>query len=117
VYAQIHGRDGKYGCVVDANREPLSATEGDTAADGERKLRGVCAVTITGAERSMRTLGTSVPRRDLIAEVQTLPERGKLRVARDLKGARMLPRELMDVQARGEEQWRDAGGGGRLPGI
>ena len=41
-----------------------------------------------------------MPKRDLIAEVQTLLKRGELRIARDLKGARMLLRGLMDVQAR-----------------
>jgi hypothetical protein len=61
----------------------------------------ICAVTITGGEREHANgSGTSVPKRDLIAEVQTLLERGELRIARDLKGARMLLRELMDVQAR-----------------
>ena len=61
----------------------------------------ICAVTITGGARENSTgAGISVPKRDLIAEVQTRLERGELRIARDLRGARMLLRELMDVQAR-----------------
>ena len=62
----------------------------------------ICAVTMTGGERehSIGSAWVSVPKRDLIAGVQVLLERGELRIARDLRGARMLLRELMDVQAR-----------------
>jgi hypothetical protein len=62
----------------------------------------ICAVTMTGGERQHSRGGTwvSVPKRDLIAGVQVLLEQGELRIARDLRAARMLLRELMDVQAR-----------------
>jgi len=61
----------------------------------------ICAVTMTGGEREHgHGGGFSVPKRDLIAGVQVLLEKGELRIARDLRGARMLLRELMDVQAR-----------------
>jgi hypothetical protein len=59
------------------------------------------AVTITGGERAnQHGSGWNVPKQDLIAGLQVLLERGELRIARDLRGARMLMRELMDVQTR-----------------
>ncbi len=35
-----------------------------------------------------------------MAAVQVLLQRGELKIAKEMKGARMLKRELMDVQAR-----------------
>jgi hypothetical protein len=56
-------------------------------------------VTITGGQQPhARGGGWSVPKQDLIAYIQVLLEKGELRIARDLRGARMLLRELMDVQ-------------------
>jgi hypothetical protein len=59
------------------------------------------AVTITGGERmNQHQTGFNVPKQDLMAGVQLLLEQKQLRIARGLKGAPMLMRELMDVQAR-----------------
>ena len=61
----------------------------------------VCPVTITGGERAhQHVTGWTVPKQDLMSGVQVLLEKRQLRIARDLRGARMLLRELMDVQAR-----------------
>ena len=61
----------------------------------------ICAVTITGGQQPhSHTGGWNVPKQDLIAYIQVLLEKGELRIAKDLRGARMLLRELMDVQAR-----------------
>lgn len=58
-------------------------------------------VTITGGERGhYNRAGQTVPKQDLVAELRVLLEKGMLRIAADLKGARMLMRELMDMQAR-----------------
>lgn len=58
-------------------------------------------VTITGGEReSTQSTGTNVPKQDLIVGLRLLLERGELKIAKDLKGLRMLMRELMDMQAR-----------------
>jgi hypothetical protein len=57
------------------------------------------AVTITGGERESQNGGVwSVPKRDLIAGVQILLEQGELRIARDLRDAGALIRELMNVR-------------------
>jgi hypothetical protein len=72
----------------------------------------VCAVTITGGEKARQNGSEwSVPKQDLMARLQVLLEREELRIARDLKGARMLMRELMDVQA------RETSGGGVRTGA
>jgi hypothetical protein len=61
----------------------------------------ICAVTITGGQQPhSHSGGWSVPKQDLFAYIQVLLEKGELRIARDLRGARMLLRELMDVQER-----------------
>ena len=62
------------------------------------------AVTITGGERQHRHYAAggaacSVPKQDLIAGVQVLLERGELRIARKLKEAGALVRELMSVRS------------------
>jgi hypothetical protein len=67
----------------------------------------ITAVTITGGERmNQHATGWNVPKQDLMAGVQVLLERRELKIARDLTGARMLMRELQDVQTRGR---RDGG--------
>src|SRR6185312_15282286 len=59
----------------------------------------ICAVTITGGQRPRSSGGGwNVPKQDLIAYIQVLLEKGQLRIARDLRGARLLLRELIDVQ-------------------
>jgi hypothetical protein len=59
------------------------------------------AVTITGGERERRSGGgqwVSVPKQDLIAGVQVALENGDMRIARRLKQAGSLVRELVDVR-------------------
>jgi hypothetical protein len=57
------------------------------------------AVTITGGDRESQSGGLwSVPKRDLIAGVQILLEKGELRIARDLRDTGALMRELLDVR-------------------
>ncbi len=59
-------------------------------------------MTITGGERAhVHCHGWNVPKQDLISGVRVLLERGELRIARDLKGLRILMRELMEMQADG----------------
>ncbi len=63
--------------------------------------QNICAVTITGGGRAHSAgSGWNVPKQDLMSGLRVLLERGELRIARDLRGARMLMRELMDMQAR-----------------
>ncbi len=60
---------------------------------------GVTAVTITGGEKASGSgLAWSVPKRDLIAEVQLALEKGELRIARHMKEVSALVRELIDVR-------------------
>jgi hypothetical protein len=77
---------------------------GAAVVDMLRSARLGCeltAVTITGGNRAHQgPAGWNVPKQDLMSELQVLLEKGELRIARDLRGARMLMRELMDVQAR-----------------
>ncbi len=107
----------------------------------------ICAVKITSGERETQAGQMwHVPKRDLIAGVQVLLQKGELRIARRLREAGALVRELLDVQIRvksngharmgadghGEHDdlaialalgcWRGKRGtigfgGGRLPGI
>jgi hypothetical protein len=61
------------------------------------------AVTITGGERQHRYASGggstwSVPKQDLIAGVQVLLERGELKIAKRLKEAGSLVKELVDVR-------------------
>jgi hypothetical protein len=68
----------------------------------------LAAVTITGGEReSLNGNVWSVPKRDLIAGVQLLLEQGELRIARGLREAGSLVRELLDVRM-------TMAGGGRM---
>jgi hypothetical protein len=61
----------------------------------------ITPVTITGGERAhSHAGGWNIPKQDLMAVVQVLLQSGELKIAKEMKGARMLKRELMDVQAR-----------------
>jgi class 3 adenylate cyclase len=60
---------------------------------------GVTAVTITGGEKESGSgAAWNVPKRDLIAGVQLALEKGDLRIARHMKEAGALVRELVDVR-------------------
>jgi len=68
---------------------------------GARLGCDIYPVTITGGEReSSQSHGTNVPKQDLIVRLRLLLERGELKIAKNLRGMRMLMRELMDMQAR-----------------
>jgi hypothetical protein len=68
----------------------------------------IAAVTITGGERQRQSGGVwNVPKRDLIAGVQVLLERGELKLAKGLRELGPLMRELTDVRS-------TAGAGGRV---
>lgn len=59
----------------------------------------VTAVSITGGERTSQTGSVwNVPKRDLIAGVQVLLERGELKISRGLRDSRALVKELLDVR-------------------
>ncbi len=59
----------------------------------------LAAVTISAGERESFTGGMfSVPKRDLIAGVQVLLEQGQMKIARGLRDAGALVRELVDVK-------------------
>ena len=84
------------------------------------------AVSITGGERENQSgSGWNVPKRDLIAGVQVLLERGELRISKKLRDSRALVKELLDVRmsSGGGGKVRmgaDGSGehdGGRLPGV
>jgi hypothetical protein len=68
----------------------------------------IAAVTITGGDRQHQKGSVwSVPKRDLLAVVQLMLERGELRIARGLRELGPLMRELSDVRS-------TAGVGGRV---
>ncbi len=59
----------------------------------------LAAVTISGGERESFVNGMfSVPKRDLMAGVQVLLEQEEMKIARDLRDAGALTRELVDVR-------------------
>jgi hypothetical protein len=59
----------------------------------------LAAVTIGSGERESFTGGMwSVPKRDLISGVQVMLEQGEMKIARELRDASALMRELMDVK-------------------
>jgi len=61
----------------------------------------VTAVVMTGGESERRTgAGWCVPKQDLVAGVQVLLEKGELKIARGMREAGTLVRELADVKAR-----------------
>jgi hypothetical protein len=77
----------------------------------------ISAVTITGGDREHRAGQISyVPKRDLIAGVQVLLERGELKIAKNLKETGALVRELADMRitwaARSGRMRLGADGGG-----
>jgi hypothetical protein len=118
-----------YPAVVDRVREILGAREmagscsvtvdatgvGAPVVDLLKSARlgcEICPVTITGGDKAhQHATGWSVPKQDLMGGLQVLLEQGELRIARNLRGARMLMRELMDVQA------RERSGGGQSIGA
>lgn len=60
----------------------------------------ICAVTITGGERENQTAsGWNVPKQDLIAGVQVLLDKNQLRIAKGLRYAGALVKELLDMRA------------------
>ncbi len=68
----------------------------------------IAAVTITGGDRQhQKGSAWSVPKRDLLAVVQLMLERGELRIAKGLRELGALVRELTDVRS-------TAGVGGRV---
>jgi hypothetical protein len=75
---------------------------GAPVVDGLRAARlgcELCAVTITGGDHEHSHDGAwSVPKRDLIAGIQVLLERGELRIAKALLEAGSLVRELLDMR-------------------
>jgi len=75
---------------------------GTPVVDLLREARLGCelaAVTITGGERESQNGSVwSVPKRDLIAGVQLVLEQGELRIARELREAGALVRELLDMR-------------------
>ncbi len=59
----------------------------------------ILAITITGGNSVIKVAGGfSVPKRDLLAEVQVLLEKGELRIAKGLKEGAALMRELMNMK-------------------
>ena len=75
-------------------------------------LKGVTAVSITGGEQARQTTSCSaasgsgigsgeswnVPRRDLVSGLQVLLEKGELKIAKGLREAGVLVRELMAMR-------------------
>ena len=60
----------------------------------------ITAVTITGGDRQTQSgQNYNVPKRDLLAAVQVLLERGELKIARSLKQLGPLLRELSDFRS------------------
>jgi hypothetical protein len=75
---------------------------------GARLGCDIAAVTITGGERQHQKGSVwSVPKRDLLAVVQLMLERGELKIAKGLRELGPLMRELSDVRSM-------AGVGGRV---
>jgi hypothetical protein len=136
---------GRSGLAVDATGVGGPVVE---MLRGARLGCEVLAVTITGGAHEVRVAGGySVPKRDLLAELQVLLEKGELRIAKGVPEGGPLLRELMDVKFRQTESgrarmgadgygqhddlvialalavWRakrksnGGGGAGRLPGI
>lgn len=87
---------GRFGMAVDATGV------GAPVVDLLRTARLGCevtAVTITGGEKATNTGSLwNVPKRDLIAGMQVLLERGELKIAGGMRDTPALMRELMDVR-------------------
>ncbi len=61
----------------------------------------ITAVSITGGERESQSGSVyNVPKRDLMAGVQVMLERGELKIAKGLRESRALVKELMDVKSK-----------------
>jgi hypothetical protein len=87
---------GQCALVVDGTGVGAPVVDGLRAAKLGCEL---CAVTITGGDHEHGRDGAwSVPKRDLIAGVQVLLERGELRIAKALIEAGSLVRELLDMR-------------------
>jgi hypothetical protein len=91
--AQLRGQ-----CVLVVDETGVGAP----VVDGLRAARlgcELCAVTITGGDHEHGHDGMwSVPKRDLIAGLQLLLERGELKIAKTLMEAGALVRELLDMR-------------------
>jgi hypothetical protein len=103
--------------VVDALRAALAGGGGY----GERVATPeIVAVTMTGGERAVEARGSfgiqrwNVPKRDLVAGVQVLLAEGELKIARGMREAGPLMRELLDIRitARGTGRVRMGADGG-----
>ncbi len=71
----------------------------------------ITAVTITAADREAKTPnGVNVPKRDLITGLQLALESGELTIARSMREAGALVRELIDVKMKGNRIGADAAG-------
>jgi hypothetical protein len=92
-HAELQGRCA---LVVDGTGVGAPVVDGLQAA---RLGCELCAVTITGGDHEHGNGSAwSVPKRDLIAGVQILLERGELRIAKALPEAGSLVRELLDMR-------------------
>jgi hypothetical protein len=82
--------------VVDALRVSLNGMRG-----GQPEIM---AVSMTAGERAAEGKSSygiqrwNVPKRDLVAGVQMLLERGELRIAKDMREAGQLVKELLDIR-------------------
>jgi hypothetical protein len=109
-----------YPAVVEAVREAIGSDElrgqcclavdatglGGPVVDMLRGAQLGCdltAVTITGGDRQVQKgMNWSVPKRDLMAGVQVLLERGDLRIASGIEMAGALVKELMNARMSGK---------------
>jgi hypothetical protein len=97
--------NGRSSLVVDATGVGAPVVDSLKAA----LTTEITAVTITGGEKAAENRSTygiqrwNVPKRDLVAGVQMLLERGELRIAKGMREAGPLVKELLDMR----------GGGGR----
>ncbi len=96
--AQMVSRLKKCAVIVDATGV------GEPVVDALRRAGLGCeivAVTITGGARESRSgANYSVPKRDLMTGLHLALERGELRVARELREAGALVREMLSVRVR-----------------
>lgn len=105
-HAELRGRCG---LVVDATGVGTPVVDMLQAA---RLGCDFCAVKITAGEQEVLSRSGygvehwNVPKRDLMAGVQVLLERGELRIAKGMRETGSLVRELMDVKGRQRENGR-----------
>jgi threonine dehydrogenase-like Zn-dependent dehydrogenase len=90
------GREGKFGLIVDATGVGAPVVDLLRAA----RLGGeITAVTITGGDKATQTsAGWNVPKTDLMAGLQVLIEKDQLKIAKGLRDAGALVKELVDVR-------------------